>query len=263
MSYREKKIGERLSGELLRKERQERYLVKRSEESEALEAVFDKKTLMTVYSMMNRGILKTLNGAIRAGKEAKVYHGVRHDGKEVAVKIYYTVTASFKRRLPYLVGDPRFAEVQKTGHALIYEWVKKEFRNLRQAKSAGVAVPEPYACQKNVLVMEFIGRDGIAAPTLNEAESVDSKDYKSVLQEMVKLTRRAKLVHGDLSEFNVFKSDEGILLFDFASAVDLFHPMAKEFLLRDIRNINRFFAKKGVEVVSEVKILKRCWADEF
>jgi len=137
-------------------------------ESEALEAVFDKKTLLTIYSMMNKGVLKSLNGAVRGGKEAKVYHGVTEDGKEVAVKIYYTVTASFKRRLPYLVGDPRFENVQKSGHALIYEWVKKEFRNLKQSKGAGVAVPDPVTCQKNVLVMQFIGKNGIPAPTLNE-----------------------------------------------------------------------------------------------
>jgi len=262
MTYRERKIGERVSAELFRKERKERYLIKRSEESEALEAVFDKKTLLTIYSMMNKGVLKSLNGAVRGGKEAKVYHGVTEDGKEVAVKIYYTVTASFKRRLPYLFGDPRFENVQKSGHALIYEWVKKEFRNLKQSKGAGVAVPDPVTCQKNVLVMQFIGKNGIPAPTLNEVE-VSQRDYSSVVKEIIKLTTKAKLVHGDLSEFNIFKNDNSIILFDFASAVDLFHPMAKEFLLRDVRNINRFFAKRGVDVASEEEIIRRCDIDEL
>jgi RIO kinase 1 len=262
MTYRERKIGERVSAELFRKERKERYLIKRSEESEALEAVFDKKTLLTIYSMMNKGVLKSLNGAVRGGKEAKVYHGVTKDGKEVAVKIYYTVTASFKRRLPYLVGDPRFENVQKSGHALIYEWVKKEFRNLKQAKGSGVAVPEPITCQKNVLVMQFIGENGIPAPTLNEVE-VDKRDYSLTIKEVAKLTKRAKLVHGDLSEFNIFKSNDSVVLFDLASAVDLFHPMAKEFLLRDVRNINRFFAKRGIDVVPEEEVLRRCGVDEF
>jgi len=262
MSYRETKIRERISAELFRKERKERYLIKRSEESEALEAVFDKKTLLTIYSMMNRGVLKSLNGAVKGGKEAKVYHGVTKDGKEVAVKIYYTVTASFKRRLPYLVGDPKFEKVQKSGHALIYEWVKKEFRNLKQAKDAGVAVPEPITCQKNVIVMKFIGKDGIPAPTFNEVE-VEEKDYSSTLREVIKLTKKAKLVHGDLSEFNIFKNKNSVVLFDFASAVDLFHPMAKEFLLRDVRNINRFFAKRGIEVIPEDEVIRRCAVDEF
>jgi len=256
MSYREKKIQERLSKELFRKERESRYLIKRSEESQALEAVFDKKTLLTVYSMLNRGILDTLNGAVRAGKEARVYHGIRM-GKEVAVKIYYTVTSTFKRRLPYLVGDPRFADIRKSGHALIYEWVKKEFRNLRQAYAAGVRVPEPFACEKNVLVMQFIGLNGKPAPTLNEVDSVTAEDYKEALKQVEKLVSKAGLVHGDLSEFNIFKFEGKIVLFDLASAVGLEHPMAREFLARDLKNINRFFGKMGVKLLPEEEFLKR------
>lgn len=263
MSYRDKKINERISLELFRKEKKERYLIKRSEEAEVLESVFDKKTLMTIYSMMNRGIISQLNGAVKAGKDAKVYHGITKDGKEVAVKIYYTVTAAFKKRMPYIAGDPRFQDVQKTGHALIYEWVKKEFRNLKQAKEAGVKVPEPYAFQKNVLVMEFIGSKGKPAPTLNEVEEVNEEDYSNLIKEIVKLAKDAELVHADLSEFNVFKKGKELILFDFASAVDLYHPMAKEFLLRDIKNINRFFDKKGIKVLNEEQVLKRCGLDEL
>ena len=64
-----------------------------------------------------------------------------------------------------------------------------------------------------------------------------------------RLYRRARLIHADLSEYNIFKYRGRLILFDFGSAVNVAHPMAEEFLLRDLSNINRFFSKRGVEVM--------------
>ena len=66
----------------------------------------------------------------------------------------------------------------------------------------------------------------------------------------------AKLVHGDFSEYNIFKTDNGLVLFDLGSAVDLRHPNAQEFLKRDINNITRFFSKRGITVNNPTKVLK-------
>ncbi|MEM3267439.1 MAG: hypothetical protein QXR69_01990, partial [Conexivisphaerales archaeon] len=88
------KIEERTARDLFRIEKESRYLIKRSEEEEALEAVFDRQTLFTLYSMINRGIIDYLNGVVRAGKEARVYWGVKGDS-DLAVKIFYTSTAPF------------------------------------------------------------------------------------------------------------------------------------------------------------------------
>ena len=58
-----------------RYERESRYLVKRSEEFGALEEVFDRPTLMTVYKLMNAGFLSYLNGIVAEGKKLE-YTGV-------------------------------------------------------------------------------------------------------------------------------------------------------------------------------------------
>jgi RIO kinase 1 len=63
-----------------------------------------------------------------------------------------------------------------------------------------------------------------------------------------KLYKEAKLVHGDFSEYNIFKTEKGLVLFDLGSAVDLKHPNANEFLKRDINNISKFFVKRGLTV---------------
>jgi len=246
LSVRDEKLDAQIIRELFQSDKDNRYLIKRSEEGGAREAVFDRETLFTLYNMMNRGELDYLNGVVKAGKEARVYWGVK-DGVDVAVKIFYTTTSNFKRRMPYMAGDPRFRKVKKYGKWLILEWVRKEFSNLHQAFEAHVSVPKPLLFQKNVLVMELIGKGGSPAPTLDNAE-VNRRDYASILKNVRILYSRAKLVHADLSEFNIFKFDGKIKLFDMGSAVDRKHPMSSVFLERDIYNINRFFAKRGMEV---------------
>jgi RIO kinase 1 len=239
---------------LFNSDKQNRYLRNRSENRDSRQAVFDRDTLFTLYDMMKRGDLDYLNGVVQAGKEGRVYWGVRK-GKDVAVKLYYTTTSDFKKRLIYMTGDPRFSRVRRYGHGLIFEWARKEFSNLRQAYQGGVRVPEPLSLQKNVLVMEFIGEGGVPAPTLEETE-VTGRDYSAVLKQVRLLYQEARLVHADLSAYNVFKLHGRVILFDFGSAVDVRHPMSAQFLRRDLDNLNSFFAKRGIEIKAAEKIME-------
>jgi RIO kinase 1 len=70
--------------------------------------------------------------------------------------------------------------------------------------------------------------------------------------------QKAELVHSDLSEYNIMKLDRKLVFFDFGSAVSTLHPLAEEFLKRDISNINRFFERRGVTIEDdEEKLLAR------
>jgi RIO kinase 1 len=71
------------------------------------------------------------------------------------------------------------------------------------------------------------------------------------------LYNKAKLVHGDFSEYNIFKTDKGLILFDLGSAVDLNHPNSNDFLKRDINNITKFFAKRGLTVEHPSDVLRK------
>ncbi len=244
--YGEDRALKKLYERLFRYEREFRMRKKRSEDYQVMEAVFDKPTLLTLYSMMNTGMFDYLNGVVSTGKEARVYWGVK-GGEDVAVKIYYTVTSSFKKRLIYMVGDPRFVAFKRTSRGLTEVWAKKEFKNLKQAYEAGVNVPRPIAVKKNVLIMSFIGDEGRPAPLLAESV-VERRDYDTIVSMVKRLYRKANIVHADLSEFNIFKYKGELILFDFGSGVDVSHPEAAEFLMRDINNINRFFSKHGLKV---------------
>lgn len=232
---------------------------KRSEDYEAFEEVFDKPTLMTIYDLMNKGEIDEIYGAVAAGKESKLYWGKRPDGTELAIKIFLTVAAEFRKgMLIYIAGDPRFKHVKRDPRSLIYTWARKEFRNLTEAYEAKVRVPQPFLVQNNVLLMEFIGEDGISAPLLREVDLKNpEKIYKRLLLYMKRLYRKAKLVHGDLSEYNVMVWKNQPVIFDVSQAVNLKHPNAREFLIRDIENVNRYFKKVGVNVQSTEEILRK------
>jgi len=232
---------------------------KRSEEYEALEEVFDRSTLMTVYNLMNRGEIGEIYGAVKAGKESKLYWGRNPKGEELAIKIYLTVSAEFRKgMLTYITGDPRFKHVKRDQRSLVYTWARKEFTNLREAHDAKVRVPKPYAVQNNILLMEFIGEDGVSAPLLRELElRKPERTYRRILLYVKRLYRNAFLVHGDLSEYNVMVWKGEPVIFDVSQAVSLKHPNSEQFLVRDLENLNRYFRKLGVGVLSTEELLRR------
>jgi len=135
-------------------------------------------------------------------------------------------------------------------------WAKKEFRNLNQCVKVGIPAVKPISLIKNVLALEFVGKGGESAPTLVETE-VTYDDYKQSISIISDLYTRAKLVHADFSEYNVFKTEKGLIVLDFGSSVDIRHQNAKEFLERDIKNITNFFVKRGLTVENPSDIFER------
>lgn len=230
-----------------------------STERATLEEVFDKATLMVIYQLLNSGVLYEVHGVVNAGKEARVYLGKDKKGKDLAVKIYLTASAEFKKgMLKYIEGDYRFKGVKRDTRSLIFTWAQKEFRNLEQAVRAKVRVPRPVAVKNNVLVMEFIGKNGVNAASLKEKAPNDpEKVYGILLTYIERLYRKAELVHGDLSEYNIMMWKGKPVIFDVAQAVPTSHPMSDFFLRRDLANVNRFFKRLGVRVTSIEEIYKR------
>lgn len=240
-----------------RRERESRLLVKRSEDYEVFDNVFDVPTLMTINDLKDEGVIEHVQGSLAAGKESKVYIARAPDGSFLTLKIYLTVSAEFKKRMQYIAGDPRFSDIKKGTRSLITVWARKEFTNMQAAHAAGVRVPGPVAVRKNVLVAQFIGdRDGNPAPLLVNLE-VTSRDYAQIIEQVSLLYQKAKLVHADLSEYNIFKTRDGIMLFDFGSGVDIRHPNSRLFLARDIANVNRFFEKRGIQTSDPADLMEK------
>lgn len=230
---------------MLKFERESRFLRKDSDQRKVFEEVFDRSTLLAVEELISRRQLADLFGVIAAGKEARVYYGVDPGGSAVAVKIYMTSSADFKKRMGYIAGDRRFGRLPSGSRETINLWVQKEFKNLQLAEKAGVRVPGPRAFYRNIIVMEYIGAPPRPAPTFAESE-IERSDYDWTFSTVKTLRAKAKLVHADLSEFNIFKNGQDDVLFDMGSAVLTSHPQAEEYLKRDVTNMVKFFRKRGI-----------------
>jgi RIO kinase 1 len=230
-----------------------------SSERATLEEVFDRATFMVIYELLKSGILYEVHGVVNAGKEARVYWGKNKEGKDLAVKIYLTASAEFRKgMLKYIEGDYRFKGVKRDTRSLIFTWAQKEYRNLEQASRAKVRVPRPVAVKNNVLVMEFIGKNGVNASSLKEQVPSNPEEvYEVLLTYLKRLYRKAEIVHGDLSEYNIMMWKGKPVIFDVAQAVPTSHPMAEFFLRRDLANVNRFFKRLSVKVLSVDEAYKK------
>lgn len=241
-----------------------RKKIKDSEEFKVQDEVFDSATLMALYKLASKGYLDALGGTVSTGKEANVFHAVKELDQvqqELAIKIYRINTGNFKAMQEYLIGDVRFRNIRHKKKDIILAWTRKEFRNLSRAKEAGLNVPQPLITERNILIMEFIGRDTIPFPQLREInlEYEQAVMLESEIEEfMLRLFRDAELVHGDLSEYNILIDPENLIpiVIDMGQSVTLEHLNAKEFLTRDIYNIARFFKKFGVSVDEKALLTK-------
>ncbi len=227
------------------------------EESKLYLKVLDAPTLRTLMRLSNAGYFDELLYPISEGKEAVVFCGTTRDGEYVAVKVYRITMKTFQSIREYIMWDPRFY-VGKRRTILIFQWARKEFRNLIRAMKAGVRVPTPIVQRKNVIVMEFIGEGKLPAPTARKCPPKDPEGWFNILKKyIINLVKEARMTHADLSEFNILNFREEPVVIDWGQAVLVDHPRFYELLKRDVRNIFRYFRGLGVEVGDEEEFYEK------
>jgi RIO kinase 1 len=224
--------------------RKQERIEKDANQRKTYDEVFDQLTLMNIYKLIIDKHIDTLDYPISTGKEANVFAGTTPEGDRVAIKIYRVATATYKDFRKYIEGDPRFRNIKGGHRSLVYTWARKEFRNLHRIHNADIRVPKPITYLNNILVMEFIGAEGIGAPMLKDIQLENPQECLDILTEAVEsLYKKCQIVHGDISEYNILVPDDDIVIIDVGQSVLLSHPMAPELLLRDINNLDRYFRK--------------------
>jgi len=251
----EKKIELKIKSKLEQKKKK-KTLDDGFKKNKVVNEVLDKITVMQLYRLITSKIISHVNGVVKAGKESVVFWAKDSEDNDIALKIYLVTTSNFKKRSQYVIGDHRFTNVKKGTKNLVYLWAKKEFKNISKCYDCGISVVTPRHVSNNILIMDFEGIDGKPENTLLESK-VDKNDYQQSITLLSDLFKKAKLVHGDFSEYNIFKTKNGLKLFDLGSAVDITHPNTMNFLKRDINNITNFFVKRGLTVENPADILER------
>ncbi len=234
---------------LKRKRKREYY-----KELKIVRGAFDERTLLTLYRLLNKEKI-SVGSLVKEGKESVVLSGLTKKRKFVAIKVYCTDACNFKNMWKYLMGDSRFRRVAKNRRNVVNLWSQREYKNLKIAFNAGVNCPRPLFFKENVMIIDFIGNNGLVAPRLIDVKPGNpGKTYRSVLRNLKKLTI-AGLVHGDLSAYNILLSDKPYFI-DFSHGTTLKSMIAKDLLKRDIKNINSYFSKLNIPLKSSEKIYK-------
>lgn len=234
----------------------ERTRVRDKQDRATAEQVMDPRTRMILFKLLNRGLIQEINGCISTGKEANVYHAVSKNGEEeFAIKIYKTSILVFKDRDKYVSGEFRFRHgyCKHNPRKMVRTWAEKEMRNYLRMHNAGVPVPEPILLRSHVLVMRFCGKDGWPSPKLKDVDISTSKArelYRDCVVLMWRIYNQCRLVHADLSEFNILFQDGQLVIIDVSQAVEHDHPHAFDFLRKDCTNISEFFRKKSVATMT-------------
>ncbi|KAJ4299607.1 Serine/threonine-protein kinase rio1 [Kalmusia sp. IMI 367209] len=236
------------------------------------EQVLDPRTRMILLQLINRNVVSEIHGVISTGKEANVYHAAtisEDDAQPLnrAIKVYKTSILVFKDRDKYVTGEFRFRQGynKSNNRAMVKVWAEKEMRNLRRIYNAGIPAPEPLYLRLHVLVMSFLGdKKGWPAPRLRDvvfegltAEEEEQKWqslYIQLLGYMRTMYQTCRLVHADLSEYNLLYHENKLYMIDVSQSVEHDHPRSLEFLRMDVKNVSDFFRTRNVDVLSERKV---------
>lgn len=229
-------------------------------EKATTEKALDERTHLILYKLINNQTLEYLSGCVSTGKEACVYHAWsglpegESPSPEFAIKVFKTTLNEFQNRDQYIKDDYRFKNrfSKQNPRKVIHMWAEKEMRNLMRMKEADIPCPTVVTLKKHVLVMSFIGEKMMPAPKLKDVD-LPFADMTIIYEQTVDIMKtmycKCKLVHADLSEYNLLYHDEKIWVIDVSQAIEITHPRSTEFLLRDCVNITNFFQKKGVRNV--------------
>jgi len=213
--------------------------------------VFDRACLLVLQHLIGEDVIATLDYPVSTGKEAVVFHATGTDGTGKAVKIYRITNSTFKTISVYIEGDPRFKRVKKATKPTLFAWAQKEYLNLVRMQDAGVRVPTPIRVEDNVLVMGYIGDETQPAPLLRNATFEDPQAVLNDVVRNLRAMRKAKLVHADLSEYNLLYWDGQVVVIDVGQSVPLDHPRAEEWFTRDIANLAHYFHRLRVDVTPQ------------
>ena len=242
-------------------ETHKRTLTQGRDDRATSEQVLDPRTRLILFKMLSRGFLQKIDGCLSTGKEANVYYAKAghvpsssstsdHDApvEEYAIKIYKTSILVFKDRDKYVSGEHRWRRgyCKSNPRKMVKVWAEKEMRNYRRIHQAAIPCPQPVLLKSHVLIMEFLGHKGWPSPRLKDANLSDKRlreAYVQCIWIMRHMYQKCRLVHGDLSEYNLLWHKNQIYVIDVSQSVETDHPSALDFLRKDAANVNDYFRK--------------------
>lgn len=133
-------------------------------------------------------------------------------------------------------------------------WLMYEYNTLVELCAAGGDVPEPIEVAPSAILMEFIGDEQVAAPTLHDVR-LEPAEVKPLFDRVVhnlELMLAAGFIHGDLSAHNILYWQGKVVIIDFPQVVPVVgNKQAYALLERDVLRICQYWRKQGLSTDPE------------
>jgi RIO kinase 1 len=209
-----------------------------------------------------QGLVSDVLGVVGDGKEATVYECLADPSvgvERLAAKVYRAEKFRAFRGGRVYAGERTALDARSkramraktdTGKRIAHrEWVAWEWETLCRLFDAGADVPEPLARSEDAILMELVGDETGPAPQLRFVE-LSPDDARVTLERLlrnVEIFLDLHLVHGDLSAYNVLYCAGRPRIIDVPQSLNLHtHADGLEYLVRDLANLERYFARYGL-----------------
>jgi RIO kinase 2 len=205
---------------------------------------FEGYDALALRTFTERDTFDEFGAPLGVGKESDVYE----------VRSYKPLALKYHRE-----GYTQFREVQKereyTADREHVSWLytarkaAEREHEVLQTLYPDVSVPQPIDHNRHAIVMEKLPGVELANAALEDEQATGVLDL--ILRE-VAAAYEAGYVHADVSEYNVFVSENGVSLFDWPQAVATDHENAEEFLRRDVENVAGYLTRKHPNAVPDI-----------
>ncbi|WP_440059838.1 RIO1 family regulatory kinase/ATPase domain-containing protein [Thermogladius sp. 4427co] len=194
--------------------------------------------MLALKSLVDRNIITAIGDKIGVGKESDLFQALAPGNEVVVVKFLRIGRTSFRR-------TKITRSWTLSSHASWYDQsrvaAEREYKALAELYALKAYVPKPYGYNRHATVIQYIeGEMLYERPELSNPEEV----LWRILETLRIAYTASGIVHGDLSEYNIIVSRNGIpYVIDWPQYVYRDEPNAQSLLERDIKYVLRFFEK--------------------
>ena len=241
----------------LKKLVRDKLVVRTTQPYEGLQIYFEGYDALALNTFVKRKAISAIGDEIGVGKESVIFEAIRQP--ELAIGGPIPVIIKFHRE-----GRTSFKQVKRVrehiGEREHFSWIyaarlaaEREYEVMTRLYPK-VSIPKPFDQNRHAIVMALA-----KGSLLSKTKLFDPEWYLDEILRQARIAYSMGVIHADLSEYNIFVSEDGVQLIDWPQYITLDHPQADEILERDISNIlTHFYRKYGIkrelnETIDKVK----------
>lgn len=234
-----------------------KLVVRTTQPYEGFQIYFEGYDALALNAFVKRKSISAIGDEVGVGKESVIYEAILPP--ELAIGELVPVVIKFHRE-----GRTSFKQIKRVrehlGEREHFSWIyaarlaaQREY-DIMTTLYPEVSIPKPFDHNRHAIVMELA-----KGSLLSKTKLIDPEWYLDEILKQVKITYSLGVIHADLSEYNIFASEDGVQLIDWPQYITPEHPHADEILERDVSNVlTHFFRKYGIkreldEAIREIK----------